>query len=66
MARKKSRRKRKPNVPGQTRDRARAASQPKTANLAEEYGYVWADLGRIGVIAAILLGGLVALSFILR
>lgn len=34
-------------------------------NLAEEYHYVVRDLIRIGIIAAILIGGLVILSFFL-
>jgi len=47
------------------RRRPAAASVPeeKPVDLAEEYHYVIEDLQRIGIIAAILIGGLVALSF---
>jgi hypothetical protein len=34
-------------------------------DLAEEYRYVIADLERIGIIAAVLIGALVVLSFFL-
>lgn len=37
----------------------------KAVDLGEEYQYVIEDLKRIGIIAAILIGGLVALSFFL-
>nr|MBN1229660.1 hypothetical protein [Anaerolineae bacterium] len=39
------------------------AAEP--VNLAEEYRYVTEDLKRIGIIAAILIGGLLVLAFIL-
>lgn len=48
------------------RRRPAAASTPEEqqpVDLAEEYHYVIEDLQRIGIIAAILIGGLVALSF---
>lgn len=34
--------------------------------LADQYSYVLRDLTRIGIIAAVLIGGLVALSFFLK
>ena len=37
----------------------------KTVDLSKEYQYVLEDLKRIGIIAALLIGGLVALSFFL-
>lgn len=40
-------------------------SSSETSELAEEYGYVLADLRRIGVIALVMLGGLVALALLL-
>jgi hypothetical protein len=38
---------------------------PKRVDLAEEYRYVVADLQRIGIIAALLILGLIVLSFFL-
>ena len=35
-------------------------------NLSEQYSYVLRDLSRVGIIAFILIGGLVALSFFLK
>jgi hypothetical protein len=34
-------------------------------NFAEEYHYVVSDLQRIGILAALMLGGLLILSFVL-
>jgi acyl-CoA synthetase (NDP forming) len=62
----KRRRRRRPNLPTGTTSAARRAAESKQIDLAEEYAYVTADLGRIGIIAGVLLAGLVALSFILR
>lgn len=63
----KSRRDRTPNLPSQTTAAAsRETTKRKQVNLAEEYTYVAADLGRIALIAGVMLAGLVALSFILR
>ena len=53
--------------------RSRRRSKPKKSSeqdngavdLSEEYSYVLEDLQRIGIIAAILIAGLVALSFFL-
>ena len=38
----------------------------RRVDLARDYAYVFADLGRIALIAGIMLVGLVALSFVLR
>ena len=38
---------------------------PGDADLTSEYHYVVRDLQRIGILAGVILGGLVALSFIL-
>jgi len=42
---------------------AEAAEEKQTVDLAAEYHYVIEDLQRIGIIAAILIAGLVVLSF---
>ncbi len=45
----------------------RPAVVPATPEeLAAQYSYVIRDLSRIGIIAVVLIGGLVALSFFLR
>jgi hypothetical protein len=62
----KSHRQRTPNLPSQTTIAARQAAARKEVNLAEDYAYVAADLGRIALIAGVMLAVLVALSFILR
>jgi hypothetical protein len=63
----KSRRDRTPNLPSQaTTAASRETTRRKQVDLAEEYAYVSADLGRIAMIAGVMLVGLVALSFILR
>lgn len=41
------------------------AAQPTTIDYAKEYGYVYADLKRVGIIAAAMLVILVTLSFII-
>jgi hypothetical protein len=41
------------------------APQTRALDFAEEYHYVVSDLQRIGILAAIMLGGLLALSFVL-
>ena len=53
------------------RKKARATERGKKpsarqVDLAEEYAYVADDLMRIAIIAAVLVGGLIALSFFLR
>jgi hypothetical protein len=46
---------------------APSTKQPaRQVNLAEEYAYVTGDLMRIAIIAAVLIGGLIVLSFFLR
>jgi hypothetical protein len=63
----KSRRHRTPNLPSQTTAATtRQTAERRQANLADDYAYVTADLGRIALIAGVMLAGLVALSFILR
>jgi hypothetical protein len=42
---------------------AAAVEEKQTVDLASEYSYVIEDLQRIGIIAAILIAGLVVLSF---
>ncbi|HLV44502.1 MAG TPA: hypothetical protein VKY39_06070 [Aggregatilineales bacterium] len=51
-----------------TRSRRARASQEQTPQvsdltLAEEYRYVLVDLRRLAILAAVLIGGLVVLSF---
>ena len=62
---KKSRRQRRPNLPRQTAP-VRQPTEHKQVDLAEDYAYVAADLGRIALIAGVMLVGLVVLSFVLR
>jgi hypothetical protein len=64
--RRKSRRHRQPNLPGQTTAAKARPTARREVNLAEDYGYVTADLRRIALIAGAMLAALVALSFILR
>jgi len=45
---------------------AEAAASSPTADLADEYSYVFADLRRIGLIAAAMFVLLFALGFVLR
>ena len=45
---------------------ARASETRNGVNLAEEYGYVVADLKQIAIIAAAMFAVLVALSFLIR
>jgi len=52
------------NIAGRSSRPAMLSATPQ--DLAAEYSYVLRDLARIGIIAAILIGGLVALSFFLR
>jgi hypothetical protein len=42
-----------------------SAPQPVDLDFRDEYHYVVSDLQRIGVLAALILGALVALSFVL-
>lgn len=50
---------------GSRRSPTRSPETTKDLDLSEEYRYVIEDLERIGIIAAILIGGLVVLSFII-
>jgi hypothetical protein len=45
------------------RQSTEAVEEKQTVDLAAEYHYVIEDLERIGIIAAILIAGLVVLSF---
>lgn len=65
MAKRKSRSRR--SKPSRSRAAASTArvEATKKVDLATEYHYVVEDLSRIGIIAAILIGGLVILSFLL-
>jgi hypothetical protein len=45
---------------------AAPATSGRSANLGAQYHYVVEDLRRIAIIAAILIAGLVGLSFLLR
>lgn len=62
-----SRRHRTPNLPAQAGGvSGRRAAESKQVSLAEEYAYVASDLGRIGLIAGVMFGVLIILSFIRR
>lgn len=39
------------------------SESPRDLSLAEEYQYVINDLRRVGILAAVLIGGLIVLSF---
>lgn len=57
-----------PTVVAKVQDEAPAAElapQTQALNFAEEYHYVVSDLQRIGILAAMMLGGLLILSFVL-
>jgi hypothetical protein len=58
------------DVPAPAGSAARAAAPngrvPTTINWEEEYGDVLGDLKRTGILAAILMAGMFALSFIIR
>jgi len=41
------------------------SSSSETSSLAQEYDYVLADLGRIAIIALVMLGALIALALLL-
>jgi len=43
-----------------------ALAEVKTAQLAEEYRYVYSDLKRIAVLAGAMLAALIILSFVIR
>jgi len=47
------------------RDDASSPAAAPTSELAQEYHYVLADLRRIGIIAVVMLGALVALALLL-
>ena len=64
MAKKSTRGRRKRPV---SQERVAEETAPSaTTDLADEYGYVFADLRRIGLIAAAMLVLLFALAFVLR
>jgi len=64
MAKKSTRGRRKRQV---SQERVAEETAPSTtADLADEYGYVFADLRRIGLIAAAMFVLLFALAFVLR
>jgi hypothetical protein len=52
-------------VPASKTGASPKAGADKQVDLATEYRYVAEDLGRIGIIAAVLIGALVVLSFFL-
>lgn len=60
-----SRRRRASTAAYENGPRAQATAPVQKVDLAEEYRYVIADLERIGIIAAVLIGALVVLSFFL-
>lgn len=75
MAKKSRRsRKRRPKMQPQTAaavppariEKKPAAPKPTEVDFSEEYRYVIADLKRIGILAAAMMGLLVVLSFIIR
>jgi hypothetical protein len=43
-----------------------AIAEEKTAQLAEEYRYVYSDLKRIAILAGTMLAVLIILSFVIR
>jgi len=43
-----------------------ALAEEKTAQLAEEYRYVYSDLKRIAILAGTMLAVLIILSFVIR
>jgi hypothetical protein len=53
------------DVVSSKQDDASSSSTAQTSELAQEYHYVLADLRRIGIIAVVMLGALVALAFVL-
>ena len=64
----KKRSKKKRSIPaGRSRQPAPAPSpaEEKTAKLAEEYRYVYADLKRIAILAGAMLAALIILSFVI-
>jgi hypothetical protein len=46
-------------------DGASSSSSTETSELAQQYHYVLADLRRIGIIAVVMLGALVALALLM-
>lgn len=54
-----------PNIPENTRVSRASQTRGKEVDLSADYAYVMADLGRIALIAAVILGALVALWFFL-
>ena len=61
-----SRRASRGNASSAPRPNAPVAVQAAPEDLSEQYSYVLRDLSRVGIIALILIGGLVALSFFLK
>lgn len=51
---------------GATAAPAPSAPARREVNFAEEYRYLIADLRRVGILAAVILSGLVVLSFFLK
>lgn len=43
-----------------------AAVQATPEDMSDQYSYVVRDLSRVGIIALVLIGGLIALSFFLK
>ena len=62
-----SRRANRPSGPSAPRPNASAAVvQAAPEDLSDQYSYVLRDLSRVGIIALVLIGGLIALSFFLK
>ena len=62
-----SRRANRPSGPSAPRPNASvAAVQASPEDVAGQYDYVVRDLSRVGIIALLLIGGLVALSFFMK
>ncbi len=51
--------------PKQTAGQAEELTDGKSAEMAEEYRYVYADLKRIAILAGAMLAALIALSFVI-
>lgn len=79
MSNKKSRKNRQPNVPMQTKPAQPAETkagggmikmpsraQSGTETINADYTHVYSDLRRIGLLAGLLIAGLVALSFFIK
>jgi hypothetical protein len=51
--------------PKQPAKETEALAEEKTAELAEEYRYVYSDLKRIAILAGVMLAALIVLSFVI-